>query len=246
MKRILPFLIIGLGAVSSATVVVRAASTLTPGTTYRFKLRRADGTLAGAWGITAAAPLHVVGMLPGDQTTDVPQDTVFPCMSVIVTSVLLNVAFTWAMPSASTTRFVFFPVAILLGHLLLACDCATRTLLGACVGVCALAPDGETAPMSYPAIRANVHQAFDVHRNLGAQGTFDTMILFNRLAEFVDIRFGQVADAQIGTNYRLLQNGLRRGATYPENVRQPDLNALLARKVYSRYTRHISLVAACA
>jgi hypothetical protein len=41
-----------------------------------------------------------------------PHATVFPRGSVIVTIVLLNVALTWAMPSASITRFVFFAVAI--------------------------------------------------------------------------------------------------------------------------------------
>jgi hypothetical protein len=31
--------------------------------------------------------------------------------------VLLKVALTWAIPSASIMRFVFFPIAILLGYL---------------------------------------------------------------------------------------------------------------------------------
>src|SRR5215212_3407052 len=41
-----------------------------------------------------------------------PQDTALPCVSVIVIVVLLNVALMCATPSASTTRFAFFPVAI--------------------------------------------------------------------------------------------------------------------------------------
>lgn len=57
------------------TIVLRPATALAPGITYRFKLRRQDGTLAGAWGVTAARPLHVVGTLPDDQATDVPVDT---------------------------------------------------------------------------------------------------------------------------------------------------------------------------
>src|ERR1044071_6476641 len=43
---------------------------------------------------------------------DDPHDTALPCMSVIVTVVLLKVAATCAMPSDSMTRLVFFPVAI--------------------------------------------------------------------------------------------------------------------------------------
>src|SRR5215210_2567800 len=44
---------------------------------------------------------------------DDPHEIVFPCVSVIVMVVLLKVAETWAIPSASITRFVFFPIAII-------------------------------------------------------------------------------------------------------------------------------------
>src|SRR5215211_6892322 len=44
---------------------------------------------------------------------DEPHDTALPCVSVIVIVVLLNVALMCATPSASTTRFAFFPVAII-------------------------------------------------------------------------------------------------------------------------------------
>src|SRR5213595_2014452 len=43
---------------------------------------------------------------------DEPHETVLPCGSVMVMVVLLKVALTCAIPSASTTRFVFLPVAI--------------------------------------------------------------------------------------------------------------------------------------
>src|SRR5688572_7490355 len=43
---------------------------------------------------------------------DDPHATALPCMSVMVTVVLLNVAAMCATPSGSTTRFAFFPVAI--------------------------------------------------------------------------------------------------------------------------------------
>src|SRR5579862_2414774 len=95
---------------------------------------------------------------------DDPQDTVFPCVSVIVISVLLNVALTWAMPSASTTRLVFFVIAMLLGHLLLAGDGAPRTLLGPGIRMGPLAADGEALLMAHTAIGSDVHEALDVHR----------------------------------------------------------------------------------
>src|ERR1041384_1872679 len=47
---------------------------------------------------------------------DEPHDTVFPWVSVMVMVVLLNVALMCATPSASTTRFAFFPMAMLGCH----------------------------------------------------------------------------------------------------------------------------------
>src|SRR5690349_8294 len=46
---------------------------------------------------------------------DEPHATALPWVSVMVTVVLLKVALMCAIPSASTTRFAFFPVAIILG-----------------------------------------------------------------------------------------------------------------------------------
>src|SRR3712207_7571679 len=88
---------------------------------------------------------------------DDPHATVFPRMSVMVIVVLLNVALMCATPSASTTRFAFFPVAMLLRHLLLAGDRAAWPLLRARVGVRALAADGQPAAVPDPEIgRAHV------------------------------------------------------------------------------------------
>src|SRR5690242_3867789 len=84
---------------------------------------------------------------------DEPHDTVLPCASVMVISVLLNVALTWAMPSASTTRLTFFVIAMLLGHLLLAGDRAPRPLLGTGVGVSALSAHGEILLVPHAAVR---------------------------------------------------------------------------------------------
>src|SRR5437762_10291715 len=47
---------------------------------------------------------------------DEPHATVLPWLSVIVTVVLLKVAAICAIPSASTTRFVFLPVAMCVCH----------------------------------------------------------------------------------------------------------------------------------
>src|SRR5919107_5970443 len=95
--------------------------------TPRFSASRAAPSAAtvAANGVLFLEPLKPA--LPDD-----PHDTALPCESVIVIVVLLNVALMWATPSASTTRFDFFAVAImLLGHFLLASDRAARPLLRA-------------------------------------------------------------------------------------------------------------------
>src|SRR5438477_5055535 len=96
---------------------------------------------------------------------DEPQEIVFPLLSVMVIVVLLNVALTWAIPSASIMRFAFLPIAIfypvpaLLGDFLLAGDSAAWTLLCTGVGVRALTADRQTTTVTNPAIAADVHQA---------------------------------------------------------------------------------------
>ena len=60
---------------SGKTATLTPANPLAAGTTYRFALRRPDGTIAGTWAITAARALHVVGSLPGDGSTGVPRNT---------------------------------------------------------------------------------------------------------------------------------------------------------------------------
>src|SRR5699024_7454789 len=130
-----------------------------------------------------------------------PHATALPCASVIVIVVLLNVALMCATPSASTTRFAFFPVAItLLGCLLLARDCAARPLLGARVRVRPLAANRQAPAVTNPAIGADVHQPLDVHRDLGPERAFDAVLLLDRLTQLVDVGIGQVANALLTRN----------------------------------------------
>ncbi|HEX7949524.1 MAG TPA: Ig-like domain-containing protein [Candidatus Limnocylindrales bacterium] len=57
----------------SATLVPTHA--LSPGTRYRLSLVAPDGSLAGSWTFRTASPLHVVGRIPDDRTSDVPLTT---------------------------------------------------------------------------------------------------------------------------------------------------------------------------
>jgi hypothetical protein len=89
--------------------------------------------------------------------------------------VLLNVALTWAMPSASTTRLVFFADSHYLVTFFLPAIARRGPFLVRAL-VCVRWPrTGRPRRWRDPAVRADVHQALDVHRDLGAQGTLDAI-----------------------------------------------------------------------
>ena len=48
--------------------------------------------------------------------------------------------------------------------------------------------------MPRAAVRTDIHQALDVHRDFGAQCTFDAMIALNFLTELVDVDIVQIAN----------------------------------------------------
>src|SRR6185503_2248527 len=173
-----------------------------------------------------------------------PQDTAFPCVSVIVTVVLLKVAAMCATPSASTTRFAFFPVAMisvyeaLLGHFLLAGDRAARSLLGACVRVRPLAAHGKPAAVTDAPVGADVHQSLDVHRHLGAERALDLVVALDHLTELVDVGVVQIANAKRRVHARLGHDVRGLPTANTKDVRQADLDLLVAREIDASNTSH--------
>src|SRR5688572_14258676 len=138
--------------------------------------------------------------LPAD-----PQARALPRMSVIVMSRLLNVAETWAMPSASTTFLERLAagalagagagaVILLLRHFLLAGDGPTRPLLGARVGVGTLAADRQSPPVADAPVAADIHQPLDVHGDFGAEGALHLDRALDHLAEPGDLGVREIAD----------------------------------------------------
>src|SRR5439155_20396174 len=110
-----------------------------------------------------------------------------PGRSVMVTMVLLNEAWMWAMPAA-TFFFTFFRTraaavgaagGFAMGPRSLSAGLRggggnldsglARTLPGACVGAGTLAANRQSLAMTGAPIAAEVHQPLDVHRHLAAQ-----------------------------------------------------------------------------
>src|SRR5262245_49849432 len=92
--------------------------------------------------------------------------------------------------------------------------------------------------MANAAIRADVHQAFDVHRDFGAERTFDLVIALDHAADLVDIRIGEIANAQRRIDASLLKNLGGRVTADAVDVRQSDLDLLIAREIDARNTSH--------
>src|SRR6188768_1305283 len=134
----------------------------------------------------------------------------------------------------------------LLRHFLLAGDRAARTLLRARVRVRALTTDRQAAAVSNPAVRTNVHQSLDVHRDFGAQCAFDAIVFLDRLTQTIHVRVGEIANTKRRAHARLLED-LARGCTSDaEDVSQSDLNLLVAREIDTSNTSHVSPAAAYA
>ena len=55
--------------------IVTPTAPLDASTRYRFRLSAPDGTPAGSWAFETTGPLHVIGRLPDNKSTDVPVDT---------------------------------------------------------------------------------------------------------------------------------------------------------------------------
>lgn len=56
-------------------ITLQPARSLRSGTTYRFAIRRPDGTIAQTWSVVTAKSLRVVGTIPADGSTGVPRNT---------------------------------------------------------------------------------------------------------------------------------------------------------------------------
>src|SRR6185369_7818707 len=147
------------------------------------------------------------------------QDSAPPWRSVIVMIVLLNEAWTCAMPSATFLRtFLRTRCAAVFGALAMltfsqscaGCDRINRSLLdhgarlartlaGAGVRAGALTANRQAAAMTEAAIAAQVHQALDVDRHLATQVAFDRQAA-DFLTNLFEVGVGQVLDLAIERN----------------------------------------------
>src|SRR2546421_8415059 len=189
----------------------------------------------------------------------------------MVMMVLLNDAWTCAMPSATFLRtFMRTRCAAVFGALAMVTFFQSgadarrintrslldhgarlaRTLAGAGVRAGALAADRQATAMTEAAVAAEVHQALDVDRHLATQVAFDRDAA-DLLAELLEIGVRGVLDLAAVRNPGRVADLLRGGAADAIDGRQADLGVLVGRNVVTSNACHVilpdvlSLDAAC-
>src|SRR5579872_1722779 len=182
-----------------------------------------------------------------------------PCVSVIVTIVLLKLDRMCATPCETflMTRFLrvrsFFGAAGIYLFtsrsfgFLLACDGLLRTFARAGVRLRALPANGQAATMAQAAVAADVHQPLDRTADLAPEVAFDFEILFDLLAKLLDVFVFEVFDADIRIDAGDAQQPYGSGPADAEDIRQSDLDAFFTRQVDARDSCHSPILApACA
>src|SRR5437764_346930 len=106
----------------------------------------------------------------------------------------------------------------------------------ASAAVRALTGDGQVTAVAHPTVRADVHQSLDVHRDFGPQRALDPELLLDHLAELVHVRVREIPDPQRRVDASLLDDLLRRRPADAVDVRQTDLDLLVAAEIDSRNT----------
>src|SRR5690554_4343982 len=129
---------------------------------------------------------------------------------------------------------------LLAGRFLLASDGTARSLAGTCVRLRSLATDGQATTVAEATVATDVHEALDVELHLAAQVTLDLEFLLDHAAEAGDLGFGEVLDPGVRADFSLGEDRLRARESDAVNVRQSVLDTLVARKINSGYTCHLS------
>src|SRR6185369_3396654 len=113
-----------------------------------------------------------------------------------------------------------------------------RTLPGACISVSALTPHRQSTAMTQAPIRADVHQALNVHLDALAEIALDFTFSLEDGANPAQILFAQILDARIDVHFRFVQNRERPRTANSVDIRKPNFCPLVWRKIYTCDTSH--------
>src|SRR6185312_391185 len=115
---------------------------------------------------------------------------------------------------------------------------ATRTLPRAGIRVRALTARRQVAAMTRAAIRAEVDQALDRELRVTTKIAFDAVVRFDRIANLANVRLVEVVALLVGRHAGLLEDDVRSVTAKAVDVRECDLDPLVAREVDAGDTSH--------
>jgi hypothetical protein len=92
--------------------------------------------------------------------------------------------------------------------------------------------------MPQTSVRADVHQAFDVHLHALAEVALNLALRVKDGANATKLIFAQIFNARINLDLRLFQDRSRTRASDTVNVCEANLRALIRRKINTSYTSH--------
>src|SRR5688500_4463926 len=96
---------------------------------------------------------------------------------------------------------------LLLGCLLLACDCAlARTFPRTSIGVGPLTAYRQRTAVTEPAIAVDLHQPLDVDADVSSQIALDLAFILDDLTDLADVVFAEILDPHLRADFRLLQD----------------------------------------
>jgi hypothetical protein len=96
----------------------------------------------------------------------------------------------------------------------------------------------QPVPVAQAAVRANIHEAFDIYRHLAAQGTFDLEIILDDIPDPDGLLLGEILRLELEGDLRLLKNFPGTGPSDTEDRGQCNLNVLVVGQIDSDYSRH--------
>ncbi len=116
------------------------------------------------------------------------------------------------------------------------------TFAGARVGGGALAPDGEPATVTQPAVAVDRLEAFEVGLKFAPQVALDDdFALVNSVDDGTELLLGKVFRANVGVNVRSFQNLASRRWPNAINVRKRCLDTFVARNINTKKSWHIDV-----
>src|SRR5260370_18095204 len=113
-----------------------------------------------------------------------------------------------------------------------------RAFAGARIGMRAVAANRQVSPVAKSAVGTDFDETLDVHRNFLAQIALDHSFRLDDRADTIDLFLAQLLDLFHGVHFGLVENMYGSRLADAVDIRQRDIDVILARKIDASDTCH--------